>query len=570
MKYLNNKVFSVWIFLAATALLIFYLLSLRWHIYLSITFFWIAISIMLGTIIYQTLKIELSKSFTKVVLLEIVVTCVVFHLIYQIPFQGLVGVDAYKDMASAKSILSNGFVMDDPQYITRYSYFPIIHVFGSMLSLITSIDLFSIAKWFPSFLGVALILLLYLLIRSIFKKEKIALLSALLFACLQHQITFNSLFVRQTYALVLGVCCLYLYFSARNSPHPITNYALSILCLVGTVFAHDLTIFMLFIFLLIHFLVTKASEHPFLRKAFFVDNIVGEKVTITFLSIAFAVTFTYWTYVVTTPLYTLTGFVLDLLTSTLWGTRTYADASGISAASLRTTRQSIIFYGFHFFYLIFGLILLYGLIHRVKNRRVETYSSTLFLFLCGLVVVFSQYVVAGGVFPERFLMFAWLFGFAPLVVAISQGKHRLLKRIGILLLVAFMLYNIYTINPTVWDAKAEGIPTATSEEDYTLANAFDFSSGEIFGPQNSVMAIYDLYNNLGTVYYMANLLPPERNITEFDWIIIQKKQLELEKNYYPELRSETIAALERLVTKCPIDYNKIYDSNNLLVFKLRQ
>ena len=567
MKYLNSKVSVVGMFFAATALLVLYLLSIRWHIYLSVTLFWVAIALILGTITYQCLKIELTPSYAQLVALEIAVTCFVFHLIYQIPSYGLPGIDAYIDMASAKGILSSGFVMGDPQYIGRNSYFPIIHIFGVVLSLITSIDLFSVVKWFPSLLDVGLILLLYLLVRSIFKEEKIALLSALLFACLQHHILFSSLFIRETYALVLAVCCVYLYFSAKHSPHPATNYALSIVCLIGTVFAHHLTSFILLIFLLIHLLVTKAPQVPSLRRARFGDNIMGEKVTTTFLLIASVAIFAYWIYVVISPLYTLVTLVTDVFDPSQWGVRTYAERAGISATSLITIRRSIIFYGFYFFHLIFGLILSYGLLHRAKNRRVETYSFTSFLFFCGLVGFLSLYLVAPAAFPDRFLMFGWLFGFAPLVVAILKGKYKWPKRVGVFLLVAFMLFNIYMIDPTAWDARAEEVPGAASEDDYALANTFDFSIGEIFGPQGAVMAIYDVHNNLGTISYVSR---SEVDLTEFDWVIIQKKALELEKRDYPEPRTETIAALERLATECPTDYNKIYDSNSLLVFKPRQ
>lgn len=564
-RALAHKVSTVGIFFAATALLVLYLLSIRWHIYLSVTLFWAAITLMLGTITYQILKNELSPSYAKVVLFEIAVTCFVFHLIYQIPYYGLRGYDAHIDMASAKGILSSGFVMGDPQYITRLSYFPMIHVFGTMLSLITNIDLFSVAKWFPSLFDVALILLLYLLVRSIFKEEKIALLSALLFASLQHHILFSSLFIRETIALVLAVCCLYLYFSTKHSPHPVTNHALSIVCLIGTVFAHHLTSFVLLIFLLTHFLVTKASEVPFLRRTYFGDNITGEKVTTTFQLIAIITLFTYWIFVITFPLYNVVSFLRDVFNPGQWGVGTFAPSHGISAASIRTIRGYITFYGFYSFHLIFGLILLYGLLRGAKNRRVETHSFTLVLFLCGLTGILSLYLVAPVAFPARFLTFGWLFGFGPLVVAILKGKYKWPRRVGVFLLVAFMLFNIYMIEPPAWDARAKQITAAPSEQDYTLANTFDFSSGNVFGTQNPLMAIYDVHDNLGTFLTLS-----EVDLTEFDWVIIEKKRLELEKWYYREPRTETIAALERLATECSADYQKIYESNSLLVFKRRQ
>jgi len=163
------------------------------------------------------------------------------------------------------------------------------------------------------------------------------------------------------------------------------------------------------------------------------------------------------------------------------------------------------------------------------------------------------------------LMFGWLFGFAPLVVAILKGKYKWLRRIGLFLLVAFMIFNIYMINPYNYDPRAEGIALVTSEEDYALANTFNFTSGKVYGYQNPVMAIYDVHNNLGTSFTLY-----EVDLAKFDWIIIQKKGLELEIKYHPEPRTETIAALERLATGGYANYTKIYESDSLLVFKRRQ
>jgi hypothetical protein len=310
--------------------------------------------------------------------------------------------------------------------------------------------------------------------------------------------------------------------------------------------------------------VGKASEVPSLRRAFFVDNIKGEKITAAFILIASVAIFAYWSFVATYPLYTLTGFIVDLLNPGQWGVRTYAEAAGISGASILTIRGYIIYYGFYSFHLIFGLTLLYGLLGRAKNHRLEAYSFTLFLFLCGLVGFLSLYLIAPAAFPDRFLVFGWLFGFAPLVVAILKGKSKWLRRIGVFLLIAFMLFNIYMIETTAWNARAEETVVAPSEEDYALANTFDFSSGKILGPQNNLMAIYDVHNNLGTIFGLS-----EVNLTKFDWVIINKKELELEKKGYPEPRTETIAALERLATEGSCDYDKIYESNSLLVFKRR-
>lgn len=524
---------------------------------------------MLGTIVYQIFQSELSPDFAKVVLFEIVITCLVLHLIYQIPYYGLRGSDVYFDMTSVKAILSSGFVGGDPEYFTGGTfYFPMIHIFGAQLSLITNIDLLSVVKWFPSLLDVALIPLLYLLIRGIFKEEKIALLSALLFTLLQHHILFSSLFIRETIALVLAVCCLYLYFSARSSAHPVAYTALAIICLLGTVCAHHLTSFVLLVLLFIHFLVGKASESPLLRRTYFEDNIAGEQITSSFLSIAFVAVFAYWIYIVISPLHTLVTFAKETFTPGQVGAVTYGELTGIAAPTIQSFRGYILYYGFYFSLLIFGIFLLYGLLPRLRHRQIEALSFTLFLFLCGIGGLIAIYLVPVGTipYPDRFLMFGWLFGFAPLVAIILMGSYKWIRRASVLLLIAFMIFNIYQIEPIAWNAKAEGVPTATSEEDYALANTLDFSTGEIIANSNIQYAIYDVHNNLGE-YVLS--VSEDIDLSEFAWVIIQKEVLRLEQQYSPEPRTEAIAEMRQLAKECPPDRNKIYESTNLSVFWLR-
>jgi hypothetical protein len=568
MRCLNSRVSTVGIFFAATALLIVYLLSIRWHIYLPVAVFWVAIALMIGTILYQVLRSELSPSYVKVVLLEIAVTCLVFHLIYQIPYYGLRGSDAYIDLASAKAILSTGFVKGDPQYFNGTAHWPMIHILGVQLSLITGIDLLSTAKWFPFLLGIALVPLLYLLVRAIFKKETIALLSALMFICLQHHILFSSLFVRETIAIVLMVCCLYLCFSARSSGRLVTYYVLLIVCSVGVILGHHLTSFMLAIFLFAHFLVTNGSELPLLRRRYLGDNVTGEKIPVSFMLFTIVAITAYWLGVVMEA-HDL-GDILFAYIKSLFdaspGLTSYAVSANIASTSLQTIRGYILYYGFYFFMLTFVIILLYGLIPRLRAARIEALSFSLFVFICGIGGLIALYVQRYWIvpYPDRFLMFGWLIGFPPLVATIMNRKHRLFRRIGIVLLAAFMLFNIYQIEPIAWDARYEDVPSATSEEDYALANALDFSTGEIAANAHTPLAIYDIHNNLARDV-LSNI-----NLSQYEWVVVQKEALRLEQKWNPQPRTEAIAGMEQLNKEGSPERNKIYESNNLSVFKLRE
>ncbi len=440
--------------------------------------------------------------------------------------------------------------MGAPQYINLGSSFPIIHIFGAVSSMITGINLFSVAKWFPSFLAFALIPILYLFVRTIFKEEKIALLSALLFASLQNYIFFSSLFVRQTYALCLALFCIYFYFSARHSLRPATYYTLSIVCLILTAFSHHLVSFMLIIFLSIHLFVTRVSNVSFLKKLFFGSDLQGEKISVKFAVIAFVVPFAYWMFVTIVPISALVNFSRSLF----YQGQTYAQIAGISGSSIETLYGYIVYYGFFFFISIFSLFLLYGLFKKAKNKRLENHSFTLYLFLCLFVAFLSLYFSAAIAFPDRFLTFGWLFGFAPLTVTILKSKYSGFRRIGIFLLVASMLFNIYIIPPTLWTPRSGDTPAtgmeafAPSIEDYALSTAFNFSAERILAPQNNLMAIYHTQNTLGTVFTSLKV-----DIANFDWIIFKK-----------ETNSTTLEVLDN-----SFECSKIYDSGSLLAFKLR-
>jgi hypothetical protein len=562
-KCLNSKATCVFLFTGAALSLFLYELSISWQYSLPVILFWIDIVLMLGVIIYQSLKIGLSSSYIKVVLLEIVITGILFHLIYQIPYYGLVGTDAYRDLASSKGIFLSGHVLGAPSFIVNeYSYYPTVHIFGAELSLVSGIDLFSVAKWIPSFIDISLIILVYLTIREFYKEERVALLATLVFVSLANHICFSSLFIRETYGLILAICCVYLYFSARHSQYPITKYVLAFICLILTIFTHHLTSFLLLLFFSIHFLLTKLTEIPSFKRFYFRDNISGAKVSILFIFTGYVVLLAFWMYLIFSPITTLVSLVNSLISPSQWGSNSYSQMVGLGSL---TFRGQIIVNGFYFFILIFSIILLYGLLTRANNRT-EAYSSTLFLFACGSIGFLSLYLISSAVIPDRFLTYGWLFGFAPVFLAILRFKHKLLKNTGIFLIIAFMLFNIYTIDPPYWDSQVQRSSTTGSIVEFTIANRFNFSSGNIVGPQGIEYAIYTVHNNLGVPFSVS-----ETNLTKFNWVIINREMLESERTYYQLLNvseGEKLLPLNSLVNGDSSNFNKIFDSDSYSIYKL--
>jgi hypothetical protein len=285
-------------------------------------------------------------------------------------------------------------------------------------------------------------------------------------------------------------------------------------------------------------------------------------VTFSFLSIAFVGIFAYWIYVITGPLHSLVTFVKDIFVPAELGAATYGELYGITGTIPQSFRGGVLFYGFYLFILIFIIILLYGLLPRLRYHRIEDLSFTLFLFVCGIGGLMALYLIPYeiGPYPDRFIMFGWLFAFAPLTAIILSRKTKWLIGVGIFLLFAFMLHNIYQIEPAAWDSKV-GAEMSPSEEDYALAETFDFSSGKIAASADNLLAIYDVSNNLGEDFKYVDL-------SQYEWVIVNEEILQLE--YYSESAKQAIAEMKQMEKGGSPDRNTIYQSSNLSVFKLRE
>ena len=105
------RIHTVAIWGIGVILLFTYLLSIRFnnlHFPPTITF-WLAIVIIIGTLVFQIIKFGLSSSFAKVVIVEILITNFAFHMIYQIPYLGFVGSDSYFAGSLIRGVLSEGY-----------------------------------------------------------------------------------------------------------------------------------------------------------------------------------------------------------------------------------------------------------------------------------------------------------------------------------------------------------------------------------------------------------------------------------------------------------------------------
>lgn len=555
---------SIAFFFIALSLLLQYLIYIRNYIYISSFFFWATVIIIFGCIFYQLFKVEITNKSRNIMMLEVSLTACAFHLIYEIPYYGLRDTDVYHDLNSMKGILLTGFIRGDPHYIDYASYFPIVHLLGAQLSLLTGLCPFDVAKWLPSFIGITFPIMLYLLFLVIFKNEKISLLSTLLYICMQNNILLGALFIRENIAIMFLVLFIYLYFSIPSSK----NTLLALIFMISITLSHHLTSFILLIFFIIYMFITN-FVYPYCKNLFSKNVSPERKFNKNILLLVCIVPFSYWIFVALQPLIVIRTFLKGLVYGD--SSLTYAQVADISFSSILSIRGYILYIGFYFFNIIFGVILLYQLMPNIKKKIFEIYPFTIFHLFMGIVGFLFLYFIPTKVallFPDRFLAYGWLFGFAPLAIFIDNLKNKRVYRIGVLLLFLYLFYNIYSIETPAWDPNHKDIAIAPSQEDYAFAENHAFAEQFSFNNdslknniylcsfQNTLMAIYDKRNYLGTD---LNTIDNEYRLNNFNWIIINKKDFEFKRN---KLNSKGFYF--RLLNIDNETYlNKVYDTNNI-------
>lgn len=555
------------IFFICISLAPLYFVSLRLYSPLSPLLLWIPIIAVIFIITFQIMRVS-SFGYEIVIILEIIALNLVLAMFYKVPFYGLRDTDSYMNMMVIRKTLQCSNV---ESFIK-----PLFKIIGTELNLITEISPFDIVKWFPLVTSSFFLFLLFSLIKGVFKSSKVALLATLLMTTLQPFSEFSAPFhyERFTQIIMLTMLC-FMIQTKRN----ITSkfLVLSILCLLAIILSHHLTPLVLMIFLAIHLttshILNLFPNKNLLQKREAVLNVAGILVLIVFLGV-----FLYWIHIYDEPLQVFVKWA-EILIYGEFGKRGIGTVEYVSPEALPSLRAYVIFYGFWVFQGIFAIILLYNLLHSLflsknDNKSVDFFSFTLFLFFCGVLGVFNYFLIPKcvGLPVSRILVIGWIWGFAPLTICILGAKKRW-RKIGVAILVAFMLFNMYMTPLEVWDphvrAKGDIVGNIVLKEDYALAKTIPLK-GKVAAYHKTRLAILDVQG-----FYCRDLtsISSIEELKMLDWIIIKKGQLGwyaehggYEKYSVYEYNAEVV---ERLLEF--MDGNshrdKVYESKNLVVFK---
>ena len=303
-------------------------------------------------------------------------------------------------------------------------------------------------------------------------------------------------------------------------------------------FSSFLLAILLFLYILLQKIIPKLKRHVSLFK-----NVKYTKFKIGNLYILILVSlFSYWIYVGIMVIRSFGGLIKEV--TGVNEIISYSQQIDFSSPII-TIRGEIIFFGFFFFIIVF-LILQIIQIFQIVNKP-EEYLFTLFFIFCGFFGFASLFLSGALINPDRMLVYAWLFGIIPVVALFFGINFKKVKKPFFALLIVFMLFNLYNIDPVYisHDLSSKGLPGL---EEYSIADTIIFPDS--FKDNGS----YDLYYGYGgaddAIYDIQGIDPRNHAADAFNLKNISSNIVIIDENTYNQ-------NLNILGKKSPEDYYKI-------------
>ncbi len=443
------------------ALLGFYIANFREGNYLPVWIFWFCTITIFSLIVYQISKIKIKNQYSDYhihILLQILMTAFLMRMLFISTGNALAGYDAYNEFVTLSKVNNMGYW--NPNEIGGYgAAYPILYMFGIIWSQIIDVNMFTTAKWMPiSFFFVAP-LFIYL-IGNLKYSKRAALLASFGFAFLYISLFFHTTLQRETVAFPIFLLTIYLYYRGTiQKENGISYISLAILTAIVCVLSHHLTSFLLLIFFITYTIIDKfaPSEELTLKK---------EHTSIVFTVLLFALTFGYWVYLKYTPIEFLTLVIKE-------STITMPEGGAIIPTTLR---YKILYYGEIIFAILFALLSTWALVLRNKERVSSDIALFIYSGITGLIMVLT---LQGRILPHegmglgsRFQSFVYIGIFILSGYTVSEflrKYNRQLKRLILIIFVAYALLSIYRIPPYLYSEKNEFVhgearPLITEEE----------------------------------------------------------------------------------------------------------
>jgi hypothetical protein len=557
---------SVIIFIILSTILFSYLYLARYENQNEIIFWFLIIGLM-STIFLQGILSKFNGNEVYILLFELLILNILLHGIFQFPFYLNYGTDSHYETNIATSVINSGHI----QFNTDLSLWPILHILAASSSYLTNIDILTLTKYMGILIDFSVPILLFvffkLLIFNEKQKSQISFLAVLVYITITNHIEFNATFIKETMALPIMIMILYFYYKRFQN----SNIWLSVILIIlvaEIAFTHHFSSFMIILILLTimiyGFITDKIYESKFSFKSKFIFNIKFKNVPVknNLILYTIVVILAYWVFIALLPVTTFSFFISNLIHPSI---PTYSDMANITVGQFATLKGYIVFYGFFIFNGIFASILLikYNSIKRI-------YPFVLVLFICGIIGFVGTFIASVYINPDRLITYGWLFGTLPLLLAIFKINNFKIKKICMLLIFLFLLFNVFQISSSYY-TESSNIFLQPTPQDYVGIEKINMSNGNILSYQNDKMAVIDIYGNInGTSLFPTKDVKTDvkmANNNYYNYIIINKfyvNSLNYENkniyNYYTEYL-KYINDLNNFT-----NYQKVSDSNKLSVY----
>jgi hypothetical protein len=194
------------------------------------------------------------------------------------------------------------FVINEPNILSLYSGWPLLHTFAAVLSSVSGLDAFHLALLLPSIISITSFMFVYLLVEIMRKALKldtsITPIALLIYTVSPDSIFWPMQFVRQNIGILLFTVILYLIVKSVGNPSNPKYRALLFFFIFPLVIGHHFTSFIAVVYLFLF------SAFSVIGKRFGKDlkTDLWHQTRMTLLNlmlVAFSALFVWWNYVAT-------------------------------------------------------------------------------------------------------------------------------------------------------------------------------------------------------------------------------------------------------------------------------
>ena len=373
---------------------------------------------------------------------------------------------------------------------------------------------------------------------------------------------FEGCFVRETFALFIMILFFYIIYISKQRRD--FRFALLSIPLVPViVFSHHFSSFMFIILLGIYVVASETISYFNRKNIYKVKNLSGAINIKTISLVILVAVVSYWIYHAVTIMKGFSGIFREVTGVT--ELTTYAENIQLETSPIVTLRGNIIYHGFFFFLFLFAVILVINLILQKKEQKIEDFAFTTFFLFGGFYGFLALYALGSLLFPQRFLAHAWLFGIIPLVGIIVTLKKDGYKKIFVILLVSFMIFNVYNLNPSYYEGNPHLTGVVVGDKAYLIAKTIKFPMvhcGGHIGTRTAIRELQGTEHASGGIPALSNF----RNSTEN--AIVDEEYLLHDLEYLKEKSKKDYRRVIEITSyKDDNKVNKICDSGGVYVIR---